>query len=115
LILIFQQPSIQWILNNVHGARERAQSGELAFSTIEHYLLWRLTDGRSYFTDAYNASRTGLFNIHGQCWDAELLALYDIPKLLLPYVRDNQADFAYCHSDLFSHNIPIYGANKLQR
>ncbi|MGO1691436.1 MAG: glycerol kinase GlpK [Marinobacter sp.] len=89
----FSATKIAWILDNVDGARARAESGELAFGTVDSWLLWNLTGGRSHFTDATNASRTALFNIHQQDWDDELLSLFRVPKSLLPDVLDSAADY----------------------
>ena len=77
----FSGTKINWILENVDGARARAEKGELAFGTIDSFLIWRLTGGKSHATDATNASRTLLFNIHEQCWDSELLELLSIPDI----------------------------------
>ncbi|WP_379865318.1 glycerol kinase GlpK [Marinobacter sp. M5B] len=89
----FSATKIRWILDNVPGAQQRAERGELAFGTIDSFLLWRLTGGREHRTDATNASRTLLFNIHDQDWDPELLDLFGIPASLLPQVMDSAADF----------------------
>lgn len=89
----FSATKIAWILDNVEGARTRAEAGELAFGTIDSWLLWNLTGGRSHFTDASNASRTALFNIHEQHWDGELLSLFRVPRSLLPDVLDSAADY----------------------
>ncbi|MDX1755720.1 MAG: glycerol kinase GlpK [Marinobacter sp.] len=89
----FSATKIRWVLENVPGARRRAENGELAFGTIDSFLLWRLTGGKVHRTDATNASRTMLFNIHDQQWDNELLALFEIPESLLPEVMDSAADF----------------------
>jgi len=89
----FSATKIRWILDNVSGVRERAERGELAFGTIDTFLLWRLTGGKRHRTDATNASRTLLFNIHTQTWDPELLELFDIPESLLPEVMDSSDDF----------------------
>ena len=105
----FSATKIAWILDNVDGARARAGRGELAFGTIDSFLLWRLTGGRSHATDATNASRTMLFDIHRQVWDDELLALFGVPRELLPEVRDSSADFGVTESDLFSAAVPITG------
>ena len=105
----FSATKIAWILDNVAGARARAERGELAFGTIDCFLLWRLTGGRSHATDATNASRTMLFDIHRQEWDDELLALFRVPRELLPEVRDSSADFGVTMSDLFGAAIPITG------
>jgi glycerol kinase len=105
----FSGSKIAWILDNVPGARERAERGELAFGTVDSFLLWRLTGGRVHATDATNASRTMLFDIHRGEWDAELLALLDIPASLLPEVRDCAALFGETEPDLFGGAIPIRG------
>ena len=105
----FSGTKINWILDNVSGARARAEKGELAFGTIDSFLIWRLTGGESHVTDATNASRTLLFNIHQQCWDSELLELLAVPESLLPEVLDCAADFGTTHKDLFDTRIPIAG------
>jgi len=105
----FSASKLNWILNNIGGARAAADAGKLAFGTVDCYLLWRLTEGRSHFTDATNASRTLLFNIHTQEWDAELLELFDIPASLLPEVKDCAADFGETASSLLGAPIPISG------
>jgi len=89
----FSATKIAWILDNVDGIRARAEKHELAVGTIDTFLLWRLTGGSVHATDATNASRTMLFNIHSQQWDAELLELFDVPRSLLPDVRDCASDF----------------------
>lgn len=89
----FSATKIAWILDHVDGARTRAEAGELAFGTVDSWLLWNLTGGRSHLTDATNASRTALFNIHDQAWDDALLALFRVPRALLPEVMDCAADF----------------------
>lgn len=103
----FSASKLAWLLDNIPGARERARRGELAFGTVDSFLLWRLTDGQVHATDASNAARTLLFNIHTQQWDDELLALFDIPRALLPEVRDNAADFG--STALFGPTLPITG------
>lgn len=105
----FSCTKIAWILDNVDGARQKAESGELAFGTIDCFLLWRLTGGKTHATDATNASRTGLFNIVTQEWDEELLSLYNVPRSLLPQVKDNVADFGTTDPTLFGRAIPIGG------
>lgn len=105
----FSASKIAWILDNVDGARARAQAGELIFGTVDCYLLWHLTEGKSHATDATNASRTMLFNIHKQQWDTELLALFDIPSCMLPQVKDCSADFGTSAAHIFGHAIPIAG------
>lgn len=105
----FSGTKIGWILDNVEGCRARAERGELAFGTIDSFLLWRLTGGAVHATDATNASRTLLFNIHTQDWDAELLKLLNVPRSLLPDVRDCADDFGATVDDLFGAEIPIGG------
>lgn len=105
----FSASKLAWILDNVAGARQAAQRGELAFGTIDSFLLWRLTGGRVHATDATNASRTLLFDIHRQVWDEDLLQLFGIPSSLLPEVCDNCADFGQTQADLFGAPIAIRG------
>ncbi|HUV21496.1 MAG TPA: glycerol kinase GlpK [Gammaproteobacteria bacterium] len=105
----FSGTKLNWILDNVSGARARAAKGELAFGTIDSFLIWRLTGGESHVTDATNASRTLLFNIHQQCWDSELLELLAVPESLLPEVLDCAADFGTTSKDLLGVGIPIAG------
>lgn len=105
----FSATKIRWILDTVPGARERAERGELRFGTVDSFLLWRLTDGRSHKTDATNASRTLLFNIHSQQWDQELLDLFEIPRSLLPEVLDCAADFGTTTAELLGAAIPVLG------
>ena len=103
----FSATKLAWILDKVPGARARAEKGELAFGTIDCWLLWKLTEGRVHATDATNASRTALFNIKTQAWDAELLKFFKIPASLLPEVKDCAADYGY--TSLFGARIPIGG------
>jgi len=105
----FSATKIAWILDNVAGARTRAEKGELAFGTVDSFLLWRLTDGRVHATDATNAARTLLYNIHENDWDEELLALFRVPRQLLPEVRDSNADFGATPAALFGRPLPILG------
>lgn len=105
----FSASKICWILDNVEGARAAAEAGELAFGTVDTWLLWNLTGGRSHLTDATNACRTLLFNIHDQCWDEELLALFNIPAAILPQVMDSAADFGASDANLLGATIPIAG------
>ncbi|AYC33868.1 glycerol kinase [Pseudomonas cavernae] len=105
----FSATKLRWILHNVPGARERAERGELRFGTVDSFLLWRLTGGQAHRTDATNASRTLLFNIHSQQWDDELLALFDIPRGLLPEVLDCAADFGRTDASLLGASIPVLG------
>jgi glycerol kinase len=103
----FSATKLAWLLDTVPGARRRAEAGELAFGTVDSFLLWRLTGGRVHATDATNASRTLLFDIHRQQWSEELLALFRIPAALLPEVRDSSAFFG--ETGLFGAPIPIAG------
>jgi len=105
----FSGTKIAWILDHVPGARERAEAGELMFGTIDCYLLWRLTGGKVHATDATNASRTLLFNIHTGQWDDELLALLRVPRSMLPEVKDSSAHFGETIPDLFGGPIAISG------
>ena len=105
----FSGTKIAWILNNVEGVRARADAGKLAFGTIDSFLLWRLTGGRSHATDATNASRTLLFNIHTQEWDEELLALFSIPRELLPEVKDCAADYGIADDACIGGDVPVCG------
>jgi glycerol kinase len=105
----FSASKINWILNNVEGARLRAQNDELAFGTIDSFLIWRLTQGQIHATDATNASRTSLFDIHTQQWDEQLMTLFDIPSQMLPEVKDSADDFGVCSTELLPGNIPIAG------
>ncbi len=103
----FSATKIAWILDHVAGARSRAQRGELMFGTVDCFLVWKLTGGRVHATDATNASRTLLFNIHTQAWDDDLLALFDIPKSLLPEVRDSADDYGVTDSAALGAKLPI--------
>ena len=105
----FSATKLKWLLDHVDGARQRASRGELAFGTIDTFLVWRLSAGRAHVTDATNASRTMLYNIHERCWDDELLSLFDIPKELLPEVRPSAFDFAETRVDFLSDGTPIGG------
>lgn len=105
----FSATKIRWILQNVPGTRERAERGDLAFGTVDTFLLWRLTGGREHKTDATNASRTLLFNIHTQQWDAELLDLFGIPESLLPEVMDSSDDFGKITEGGVLNGISVMG------
>jgi glycerol kinase len=105
----FSATKLGWILDEVQGARARAEAGKLAFGTIDSFLLWRLTGGRAHATDATNACRTQLFNIHTGEWDAELLRIFGIPEALLPEVHDNAHIFGETEKSLFGRAIPIAG------
>jgi glycerol kinase len=105
----FSGTKLAWLLDNVKGARNRANRGELAFGTIDSFLIWRLTGGKVHATDATNASRTLLYDIHTGTWDEELLRLLNIPSTLLPEVKDCAADFGTTDAKLFGSAIPIGG------
>lgn len=104
----FSGTKLKWLLDTVPEARNKATRGELAFGTIDSWLLWKLTEGRLHITDVTNASRTLLFNIHTQDWDNELLSLLNIPRSLLPTVRDSSEVYGYT-GDEFGARIPIAG------
>lgn len=103
----FSATKLQWMLDQQADIRCRAEAGELCFGTIDCFLLWRLTAGKVHATEASNASRTLLFNIHQQQWDPELLSLFNIPAALLPQVCDSAAELGITVPDLFGHPIPI--------
>lgn len=103
----FSGTKIKWILDNVDGARKKAAAGKLAFGTIDSFLLWRLTNGQVHATDITNASRTLMYNIVEQKWDDELLALLDVPRSMLPQVRDNSCEFG--RTDLLGAPVMIGG------
>jgi glycerol kinase len=105
----FSVTKIAWILDNVAGARERAERGQLACGTIDCFLLWRLTGGAVHATDATNASRTLLFDIRRQCWDGELCRLFRVPEALLPQVHDNSRVFGVTAPGLLDGQLPIAG------
>lgn len=105
----FSATKIAWILDEVEGARARAEAGELAFGTVDTWLLWNLTGGRSHLTDATNASRTALFNIYQQAWDDDLLALFRVPAALLPEVRDSADNFGNIEADLLGAPVMVAG------
>ncbi len=105
----FSGTKIRWILDNVGGAREKAEAGNLAFGTVDSFLLWRLSGGTVHATDATNAARTMIYDIHRNCWDDELCKLLDIPQSLLPEVKDCSADFGTTSTDIFGSPISING------
>ncbi|WP_421760821.1 glycerol kinase GlpK [Devosia sp.] len=105
----FSATKVAWILDNVPGVRKRAEKGELAFGTVDSYLIWRLTGGKRHMTDATNASRTMLFNIRTNEWDKDLLKLFRVPASLLPQVLDNADDFGVTDAAVLGAAIPIYG------
>lgn len=104
----FSATKLAWLLDSVEGARARALAGELAFGTVDSFLIWRLTGG-VHATDATNASRTNLFNIHTQSWDPWLLEQFRVPMEILPDVRDCNACFGYTASEWFGRSVPILG------
>jgi len=105
----FSATKINWILKNIEGARQKAEEGKLAFGTIDSWLIWNLTKGAVHATDITNASRTLLFNINTQNWDEELLKIFDIPKSMLPEVKQSSEIFGTTSASLFSTEIPIGG------
>jgi len=105
----FSATKIAWMLDHIAGARARAERGELAFGTIDTFLLWRLTGGRVHATDVSNASRTLLFDIHAQRWDEELLRLLRVPRALLPEVRDSSEVYGLTDPALFGRPLPVAG------
>ncbi|MGY8798796.1 MAG: glycerol kinase GlpK [Longimicrobiales bacterium] len=105
----FSGTKVNWILENVDGARARAEAGELCFGTIDSWLVWKLTDGGLHVTDATNASRTLMYDIHSGDWDDELLGLLDVPRSMLPEVRSSSEVYGETSVELFSHPIPIAG------
>lgn len=105
----FSATKIHWILENVEGARERAEKGELAFGTIDSWLIWNLTNGQKHVTDVSNASRTMIYNIHTLSWDDELLRLLNIPKSMLPEVKTSSEVYGETAGNIFATRIPIAG------
>ncbi len=103
----FSATKLHWILENVEGARERAERGELLFGTVDTYLIWKLTGGKVHATDYTNASRTMLYDIHQRCWDPHLLEVLKIPTCMLPEVRPSSGDFG--KADLLGVEVPITG------
>ncbi|NLJ89962.1 MAG: glycerol kinase GlpK [Clostridiales bacterium] len=105
----FSATKIKWILDNVEGAREEASKGNLLFGTVDTWLIWNLTKGKTHITDYTNASRTMIFNIHTLDWDDELLNKFDIPKSMLPTTRPSGCIFGHTDKDIFGGEIPIAG------
>ena len=105
----FSATKVEWILNNVDGARERAERGELAFGTIDSWLIYKLTGGLVHATDYSNASRTMLFNIHSLSWDEELLSIFNIPRSMLPEVYPSSHVFGYTDKAILGASLPIAG------
>ena len=106
----FSGTKLRWILENIPGARQRAEQGELLFGTVETWLIWKLTGGRAHVTDYSNASRTMLFNINTLTWDEEILAELNIPKCMLPEVKPSSCVYGCCLAQFFGAPIPIAGA-----
>ncbi|MET4577917.1 glycerol kinase GlpK [Ottowia thiooxydans] len=105
----FSGTKLQWLLDNVNGAREQAERGELAFGTVDSWLIWQLTQGKRHVTDVSNASRTMLFNVHKNEWDQELLACLNIPRSLMPEVLPSSGRFGATSEALLGHSIDIGG------
>ncbi len=105
----FSATKIKWILDNVPGARERADKGKLMFGTVDTWLIWRLTRGEVHVTDVSNASRTMLFNIHTLDWDQELLDLFKIPRSMMPEVKSSSEVYGHTKTTIFAHKVPIAG------
>jgi glycerol kinase len=105
----FSASKIAWLIDHVSGARRQAERGDLAFGTVDSFLLWRLTGGAVHATDATNASRTALYDIHANAWSDELCALFGVPGAMLPEVRDCTADYGLTAPDLLGAAIPIRG------
>ncbi|UOQ55204.1 glycerol kinase GlpK [Hymenobacter cellulosivorans] len=105
----FSASKVRWILDNVPGAREQAEAGELAFGTVDSWLIWNLTQGELHLTDVTNASRTMLLNIHTLQWDEELLALFGIPASMLPQVRPSSEVYGHTKTTIFASKVPLAG------
>ena len=105
----FSATKILWILENVPGARQRAEEGKLRFGTVDTWLIWMLTRGERHVTDVSNASRTMLFNIHTLQWDKELLGLFGIPESMMPQVKSSSEVYGYTKTTIFAHEVPIAG------
>ncbi len=105
----FSGTKVKWILDNVKGARKRAEAGELLLGTIDSWLIWNMTRGELHVTDVTNACRTLLFNINTLAWDEELLELFTIPKSMLPTVKQSSEVYGHTHNSLFAAKIPIAG------
>ena len=105
----FSATKIAWMLDKVEGARARADAGELAFGTVDCFLIWKLTGGRSHVTDATNASRTLLYDIRKGDWSDDMCRMFNVPRAILPDVLDSAAEFGTTRADLFGREIPILG------
>ena len=105
----FSATKVRWILENVPGAREKAEQGKLRFGTVDTWLIWMLTRGEVHVTDVSNASRTMVYNIHDLCWDKELLELFGIPQSMMPEVKSSSEVYGHTKTTLFAHEVPIAG------
>ncbi|GAB6137076.1 glycerol kinase GlpK [Halanaerobaculum tunisiense] len=106
----FSAPKIKWILDNIDGAREKAEQGKLRFGTIDSWLIWKLSGGKLHITDYTNASRSMIYNIRDLCWDNELLEIFDIPKAMLPEVKSSSEVYgATARQHFFGKNVPLAG------
>ena len=105
----FSATKLKWILDNVPGARARAEAGELLFGTVDSWLIWNLTGGRHHLTDVSNAARTMLMDVHRNAWDAELLGWLDVPARMMPAIQPSAADYGTTDPDLLGHAVPICG------
>ena len=105
----FSATKVKWILDNVDGARKKAEAGELAWGTIDSWLIWKMTQGGLHITDVTNASRSLIFNINTMEWDDELLDLFTIPKSMLPQVKQSSEVYGYTSPNFFANKIPIAG------
>ena len=105
----FSATKVRWILENVPGAREKADQGRLRFGTVDTWLIWMLTRGEVHVTDVSNASRTMVYNIHDLCWDKELLELFGIPESMMPQVKSSSEVYGHTKTTLFAHEVPIAG------
>ncbi len=105
----FSATKLKWILDNVDGARQKAEQGKLLFGTVDTWLMYKLSKGKIFATDVTNASRTMLYNIHDLCWDKELLAMFDIPEQMLPEVKSSSEVYGTTHRNILGEEIPIAG------
>lgn len=105
----FSATKVKWILDNIEGVRERSEKGEVLFGTVDTWLIWNLTKGKVHITDYSNASRTMLFNIHKLNWDEDILKILNIPRVILPEVKNSSFLYGYAHKDIFGIEIPISG------
>ena len=105
----FSATKIRWILENVPGAREKAEQGKLRFGTVDTWLIWMLTRGEVHVTHVSNASTTMVYNIHDLCWDKELLELFGIPESMMPQVKSSSEIYGYTKTTLFAHEVPVAG------